>query len=418
MTFRILLASLLGIALALPHPAYALRTQTDTAGLEDALHPSLAAGLEEASTEKIIDGQRVLIHLAAERRRGGWAAGTEVGDAVWQLSDEALEEVLSTVRRWAKVQPTDPILWLETVYDILRHPLANAADAVVTRWTPRLTAQMEVRIRGAVRHGILRIQILDNGRGIHPIVRGSLGQAPVTTKQRRVGIFGSEGRGVLIATARAKQCGWRFTVANRHGTQGAVASLVIPLNTPRRAAGPSATPATGLEERPAVQIVTITEMLREPLAFSDRGALLGLKTAGRESVALIRSEPNILMLPSLMHLVVDESLMAWASDLSPDSLITRIPAAMPWGNIIAALAEYGTAVRVVIRDHAVRPGPPPAHAPFATIVVDAAALDRVEIGVMRALFRSADALAGRTIDLTQGPIGHVTLDEQTYDMYA
>lgn len=176
-------------------------------------------------------------------------------------------------------------------------------------------------------------------------------------------------------------------------------------------------PAAGLEERPAAQMLTIDEILRQGVAASERGSLLKLRNRGYENVVLIRPEPNIIVLPSLLHIIADASIAEWVGRISPDSRQSVI-LREPWSEILRMGDRHPDIPTVVIRDTLVSTGPMPATTSFPILLVYSPTLSQIEIdGAVRTLLRSAASFAGRTIDFTQGPIGRVALNEQGYSIY-
>ena len=125
--------------------------------------------------------------------------------------------------------------------DILRHPTANAVDAVMERWGSGAGSKIQIRSFVDRKKEELWIQILDNGNGIPPEILGQIGKKEVTSKRMDAPSLGAFGQGLFWATDHANRRGWQLVVANRSDTRGASVSLKIPLDK-----GPSK--STGMEE--------------------------------------------------------------------------------------------------------------------------------------------------------------------------
>lgn len=138
-------------------------------------------------------------------------------------------------------------------YFVLRHLVQNAIDAVVTRWA-RSPGRLQIQIRALTEGNNLKVQILDNGKGIPSEVLSVVGREKITTKninQKVSGrILGWQGEGLFVAVGVAENSGWRLTIENRNDTQGVIASVVIPLHS-------------GLEEAVETRLRTLTAAVPE-----------------------------------------------------------------------------------------------------------------------------------------------------------
>lgn len=277
------------------------------------LEEKLRAGLEtEMLFEESIDGRRLESELKALLKKGQTSpylfpppsrprgrndvTRSDIGDLALYVSKRTLEEMLGVL--WEKVWGHDSRWhgifgerWVGPIrneypvnigiggylFGILRHPLANAVDAVVQRWYPNVNL-MEIRIRSFIRQGELWIELLDNGSGVPTEVLPKLGRERYTTKSaRQVGTFGREGVGLLMASQMSDRHGWKFIVANRSdGIQGTVASLVIPLGKTTRV-------RAGLEER----VGEVARVVEE--AAVERGQVVILEAAGLEEFPAVQA---------------------------------------------------------------------------------------------------------------------------------
>jgi len=167
---------------------------------------------------------------------------------LWELSEQALRDVLGELweralrkapywrqfRREVEVSTFSPermeVGSTDYLFATLRHPLANAVDAVVRESYPGFE-DVEIVVRWSVQGEEVWLQILDTGSGIAADTLPVLGRKPIKSdKADEMGSFGWHGHGLLTATSLAEGEGWRLTPTNRDDTRGAVVSLVIPLN--------------------------------------------------------------------------------------------------------------------------------------------------------------------------------------------
>lgn len=173
----------------------------------------------------------------------------------------------------------------------------------------------------------------------------------------------------------------------------------------------------GLEE--GVRVATIAEVL--PYADpATTDALMGLQVSGqREVVRVPRGGFSQVSAP----LLVDASLTDWVRTLvphvRPESLdgtdyLARTKRLQEWAK------EWTTRVahRMTFLLDATHAQPSlPSPCPLI-LLVNPATVDRVDRAAVLVLLAQADWLVDRTIDLSRGSLGTITLDGRVYDLYA
>ncbi len=269
-----------------------------------------AAGAEE----KIRVRQRVLFDKTIrgnELHQHGSFSHRGLYDAFWEtgLLDQAMDALRDQL--WRQNPPPGikrsgkKRIQAVLHYEIFRHTIDNAIDAVVERWKEDVDS-MEVRLQAAIRGSNLWIQVFDNGNGIARKVRARLGKDRVTTKLSKPELMGGDGVGFLHATQHANVHGWRLRASNRRDKKGAVVSLIIPLRS-----------AAGMEEASPLQaqLEGLDLQLKEAQTARDWSRVEQLlsqvpkitesdRTSAIQSLLLgiQRYEVNLLITRNLMHL--------------------------------------------------------------------------------------------------------------------
>ncbi len=162
--------------------------------------------------------------------RALWHASYNAGRQVWEQMDRAL-----TLSPFVDVR--------DLFRNTLLHALENAVEAIGARDPSYWSA--EIRIRAVVRGSDMWLQVIDNGIGVQDDALRRVGERGFTTKGEMRATLGG-GMGLSWVLEKAQRFGGRLVVENRTDTQGAIVSVVLPLQNITRS---SDSLASGLEER-------------------------------------------------------------------------------------------------------------------------------------------------------------------------
>jgi len=193
------------------------------------------------------------------------------------------------------------------------------------------------------------------------------------------------------------------------------------LNAINETRGPETAATTeGMEERPRAAMITEVLQHADPATIN---ALMELQAKGATEVVLVpRKAVDVGML--WCNLVADASLTQeirtrWSSRIELESLDgSDFLARTQYLQAIAAEAARELNMRTVFVLDATRPRVALPNPHPLVLLLNPATLDHVNRAAIFVLLSHPDRLRGRTIDLSQGPLGTITLDDRTYDLYA
>ena len=295
--------------------------------VEEATLARIEGDLDELVNDSLEGSRRIRDILLELRDFSGRDAETRVRIDVNRAIETSLRVLMNLIRHRARLVREFATDLAETYCNVARlsqillNLLSNAAQAFAT---PALDRNV-IRVRTAQVGDHIRVEVEDNGRGIHPDSLARIFEPFFTTRREE----GGSGLGLVIAKENAEVLGGTLTVRSTLG-KGTCFTVTLPVRRPSRPVPPPPD-AVSLSAEASGRVLVIDD---EPALLRSLGRLLGrayqvtLTTSPRAALELIAQHSfdaivSDVMVPEMSGLRFLEELRgAWPQLISRLIFIT------------------------------------------------------------------------------------------------